>query len=144
MKIARISVYQVDLPLTEGSYSWSGGKSIQAYDSTVVRIETDSGLAGYGEVAPLGPAYLPSYAAGVRAGLAELAPHLIGEDPRAIGRLNRTMDRHLKGHPYVKAPIDVALWDILGQVTGQPVVTLLGGQHGEAVELYRAISQESP
>src|SRR5215469_10042241 len=106
MKIARISVYQVDLPLTEGSYSWSGGKSIQAYDSTVVRIETDSGLAGYGEVAPLGPAYLPAYAAGVRAGLAELAPHLIGQDPTQLGRLNRVMDTSLKGHPYVKSAVD--------------------------------------
>ena len=41
MKITRISVYQVDLPLHEGSYNWSGGKSIQVFDSTVIGIETD-------------------------------------------------------------------------------------------------------
>ena len=46
MKIARILAYQLDLPLKEGSYSFSGGRSIRAYDSTVVRIETDAGIVG--------------------------------------------------------------------------------------------------
>ena len=77
MKIERISTYQVDLPLHEGNYNWSGGKSVATFDSTVVRIETDAGITGFGEVCPLGPAYLPAYAAGCRAGIAELAPHLI-------------------------------------------------------------------
>src|SRR5208282_1740763 len=35
-------------------------------------------------------------------------------------------------------------WDILGQVTGQPVCVLLGGRYGDDFDLYRAISQESP
>ena len=144
MRITRLLAFQVDLPLAEGSYKWSGGKSVEVFDSTVVRLETDAGLTGHGESCPLGPAYLPSYAAGVRAGLAELAPHLLGEDPTQIGRLNRLMDRHLKGHPYVKSAIDVAAWDILGQASGQSVATLLGGRHGESIELYRAISQEAP
>ena len=54
MKITRINVYQVDLPLHEGSYKWSGGKSVEVFDSTVVAIETDAGLTGHGEVCPLG------------------------------------------------------------------------------------------
>ena len=64
MKINKINVYQVDLPLYEGSYNWSGGKSVAVFDSTVVAVETDDGITGYGEVCPLGPAYLPAYAAG--------------------------------------------------------------------------------
>ena len=66
MKITRIKVYQVDLPLHEGSYKWSGGKSVEVFDSTVVAIETDAGFTGHGEVCPLGPFYLPAYAAGAR------------------------------------------------------------------------------
>src|SRR5438270_1061422 len=54
------------------------------------------------------------------------------------------MDAALKGHAYVKSPIDMACWDILGKATGQPVCTLLGGRYGEDFVLYRAISQESP
>ena len=144
MKITRISAFQVDLPLHEGSYNWSGGKSVEVFDSTIVRVETDAGVVGHGEVCPLGPFYLPAYAAGARAGIAELAPHLIGEDPLDLERLNRRMDAALKGHPYVKSAIDIACWDVLGQVAGLPVVTLLGGRYGDSFPLYRAISQEAP
>ncbi len=144
MKIRRIACYQVDLPLREGSYKWSGGKSVSVFDSTIVQVETDSGIVGHGEVCPLGPFYLPAYAAGVRAGVKELAPHLIGWDPIQLACLNQRMDAALKGHPYVKSGIDIACWDILGQVAGQPVCTLLGGRYGDDFVLYRAISQEDP
>jgi cis-L-3-hydroxyproline dehydratase len=144
MKITSIRAYQVDLPLHEGSYKWSGGNVVTVFDSTVVAVETDAGITGYGEVCPLGPAYLPAYAAGVRAGLKEIGPKLLGLDPRDLGVLNRRMDQALRGHPYVKSGIDVACWDILGKASNQPVVTLLGGRYGDDFLLYRAISQESP
>ncbi|MGI9648197.1 MAG: cis-3-hydroxy-L-proline dehydratase [Acidimicrobiia bacterium] len=144
MKITRILAYQVDLPLHEGSYAWSGGKSVEVFDSTVVRVETDAGIVGHGEVCPLGPAYLPSYAEGVRAGLGKLAPLLIGHDPTQLEVINRFMDASLKGHPYVKSPIDMACWDILGQAAGQPLANLLGGRFGDDFVLYRAISQADP
>jgi L-alanine-DL-glutamate epimerase-like enolase superfamily enzyme len=144
MKITRIFAHRVELPLHEGSYKWSGGKSVSVFDSTIVGVETDTGLVGYGEVCPLGPFYLPAYAEGVRAGLRELAPHLIGFDPRELAKLNHRMDAALKGHAYVKSGIDIACWDILGKATGLPACVLLGGRFGEKVRLYRAISQESP
>ena len=144
MKIARIRTFQIDLPLHEGRYSWSGGKSVDVFDSTVVEVTTESGLVGYGEVCPLGPFYLPAFAAGVRAGVAELGPQLIGQNAILVEQLNRTMDRCLKGHPYVKSGIDMACWDLLGKATGQPVCELLGGRYGEDFVLYRAISQIEP
>ena len=144
MKITAIKAWQVDLPLKEGRYSWSNGNFVEVFDSTVVAIETDEGITGYAECCPLGSTYLPSYAKGVRAGLAEIGPHLIGENPLALNEINRVMDSSLRGHPYAKAPIDIACWDILGKVTGQPVYMLLGGAMQEDVALYRAISQESP
>ncbi|MAF09421.1 mandelate racemase [Candidatus Poribacteria bacterium] len=144
MQITRIKAYQADLPLHEGSYRWSGGKSVSVFDSTVVEIRTDEGVVGYGEVCPLGPFYLAAYGEGCRAGIGELAPHLIGEDPLELDKLNRLMDAAMKGHPYVKSAIDMACWDIVGKVSGLPVCTLLGGRHGDDFVLYRAISQESP
>ncbi len=69
------------------------------------------------EVCPLGPFYLPAYAEGVRAGIKELGPHLIGYDPRQLSLLNHRMDAALKGHAYVKSGIDIACWDILGKAT---------------------------
>jgi L-alanine-DL-glutamate epimerase-like enolase superfamily enzyme len=142
MKIKAIRAYQVDLPLKEGRYSWSGGNYMEVFDSTVVAVETDGGVTGYAECCPLGSAYLPSYAKGVRAGLAEIGPGLIGADPTKLWPLNHLMDSVLRGHPYVKAPIDIACWDILGKVASLPVHTLLGGAEQEKIALYRAISQE--
>ena len=144
MKIIAIRAWQVDLPLREGRYSWSDGHYVEVFDSTVVAVETDTGLTGYAECCPLGSAYLPSFARGVRAGLAEIGPNLIGQDPVNLSQINAVMDRSLRGHPYVKAPIDIACWDILGKHTGYPLHRLLGGKRQDAVQLYRAISQEAP
>ncbi|MBM3796034.1 MAG: mandelate racemase, partial [Acidobacteria bacterium] len=144
MIIARIKCYQVGLPLHEGSYKWSGRNSVQVFDSTVVEVETNEGVTGYGEICPLGAAYLPAYAAGARTGIAELAPQLIGLDPTQLALVNQAMDGAMRGHPYVKSAIDMACWDILGKVCGQPVANLLGGRFGDNFALYRAISQEAP
>ena len=144
MKITAIQVYQVDLPLYEGSYNWSGGKSVQVFDSNIVAVKTDTGMVGYGECCPLGPFYLPAYADGVRSGIRELGPHLIGMDPLRLGPLNQLMDQAMKGHPYVKSPIDIACWDIKGQQAQMPVCELMGGRYENDFVLYRAISQQSP
>ena len=142
MKITGIKAWQIDLPLVEGRYSWSNGNYVEVFDTTVVAVETDAGITGYAECCPLGSAYLPAYALGVREGLREIGPKLIGFDPTNLNGLNRHMDAVLRGHPYVKAPIDIACWDILGKVAGLPVYKLLGGAEQEKIALYRAISQE--
>lgn len=139
-----MDVYRVELPLHEGSYKWSGGNAVSIFDSTIVGVSTDAGITGWGEVCPLGPAYLPAYAAGARAGIAELAPQMIGLDPRETGAIARFMNQRMRGHPYVKSALDVACWDILGKASNQSVATLLGGRFGDDFPLYRAISQEAP
>ena len=141
MKISVIRVYQVDLPLVEGRYSWSEGKFVEVSDSTIVELITDDGQSGFGEVCPLGPFYLPAYGPGARAGIGELAATLLGQDPIAIGPMNRLMDKALLGHPYVKSAVDMACWDLLGKATGKSICDLMGGRFGENVALYRAISQ---
>jgi L-alanine-DL-glutamate epimerase-like enolase superfamily enzyme len=144
MRITKISAFRLELPLHEGSYKWSGGNTVEVFDSTLVEIQTDAGVTGYGEICPLGPAYLPAYAAGARTGIAEIAPKLLGLDPTQLGLINHTMDRAMRGHPYVKSALDMACWDILGKTSGQSVATLLGGRFGEDFALYRAISQDTP
>lgn len=144
MRITGIKAYRVELPLHEGAYRWSGGNVVSVFDSTIVAVETKQGVTGYGEVCPLGPAYLPAYANGARTGIAELAPSLLGLDPTELGAINRWMDSAMRGHPYVKSALDMACWDILGKVSGLSVATLFGGHYGEDFALYRAISQDTP
>ena len=62
MRITNISAWRAELPLHEGAYKWSGGNSVAVFDSTTVAVHTDAGITGYGEVCPLGPAYLPAAA----------------------------------------------------------------------------------
>ena len=98
----------------------SGGRVIETLPSTVVRVTTESGVDGFGEVCPLGPAYLPSHGGGARAALVELAPAVIGLSVSNLGAVNAAMDRALMGHGYAKSAIDTACWDAFGRATGTP------------------------
>ena len=129
--------------MREGSYSWST-QSHTAFDTTIVLIDADAGITGVGECCPLGPTYLPAYAHGVRAGISQLAPHLIGHDPTQLDLINTVMDTQLKGHPYVKSAIDMACWDLLGKAAGLPLYILLGGKLQEKVRLYKVVTRADP
>jgi L-alanine-DL-glutamate epimerase-like enolase superfamily enzyme len=115
-----------------------------SFDTLIVCLDTDEGLQGWGEMAPLGAFYDPSFAGGARSALEELAPLILGQDPTQIMALARRMDFHLKGHPYAKSAIDMACWDLLGKKSGLPLAELLGGRYGPSVDLYRSIAQEAP
>src|SRR3990170_5662577 len=144
MRIERIEVFGYDLHYIHGIYVMSGGRVVSSLPSTVVRMLTDEEIEGWGEVCPLGQTYLPAFAEGARAALRQLAPALIGADPRNLAEVNIRMEGVLLGQGYAKSPLDIACWDILGKATGLPVVTLLGGRCGEDFALYRAISQNAP
>lgn len=143
MKITRIAIHRVELPVAEGTYSWAD-QAHQAFDSTVVRIDTDQGLTGWGETCPLGSTYLAAFAEGARAGIARLAPSLIGMDPTGTDVVADAMDRNLKGHPYAKSALDMACWDLLGKATGRPVWALLGGRQQASVRLYKVVTRGDP
>lgn len=144
MKITRIRVYQVDLPLDK-PYALSGGRlNYSALDSTVVLVETDQGLLGVGESCPWGATYLPAFATGVRAGLDVLGPQLLGCNPLYLDSLNQLMDQALPGHPYIKSALDMACWDILGRFSNLPVYALLGGRFNDGLALQSSIPTASP
>ena len=142
MKIQNIKVYKINIPLKEGSYKWAHNNKVEEFDTSIVVIETDENIMGVGEVCTLGSSYLPAYSKGVRSGILEIGKNLIGKDPTNIANINFEMEKKLKGHPYVKSPIDMACWDILGKYHKMPLWKLLGGKFGEKIDLYRAISQE--
>uniref|UniRef100_A0A8H7TQB7 Mandelate racemase/muconate lactonizing enzyme N-terminal domain-containing protein n=1 Tax=Bionectria ochroleuca TaxID=29856 RepID=A0A8H7TQB7_BIOOC len=121
LKIARIDVFQVDLPYRGGVYRLSGGREYKSFDATIVRITTQNGIEGWGESTPFGSNWIASHALGVRAGIAEIAPKLIGLDPRRVDRVYDAMDAALIGHSHAKTALDVACWDIFGKATGLPV-----------------------
>lgn len=139
MRIARVTISGYELRYAHGAYVMSGGRTITALQSTVVTLETDDGHAGHGETCPLGATYLPAHAAGARAALEEVAPALLGVDPRNLGAVWAALDGALAGHLYAKSAVDIACWDLLGQAAGLPVSALLGGVLAPDFPLYVAI-----
>src|SRR5436190_9964614 len=100
-------------------------------DGCLIRIETDSGIVGYGE------AGLPSAAARARVDM--IAPQLIGQDPLAIERhfymMAATQYSFMANIPTVSG-IDIALWDLAGKITGYPIYRLLGGPMRKNIPVY--------
>ena len=144
MKITRISIYKTDLPYVDGVYRWGRGNAIDIAKASVVVIETDAGISGCGEFTPCGENYMVAHSEGVEAAARLMAPEMIGEDPRQVGRMERLMDHIIQGHGYAKAPFDAAFWDVLGKATEQPVWMLLGGKMTDGAPMYRVAPQNDP
>ena len=142
--IESIDVFRIEVPFRDAYIVSEYGRQIGRYDSTVVKITCSSGQVGWGEAVTLGSTYLPAYAQGVRTGIQEIAPALIGADPLGTGRINDLMDECLKGHPYVKSALDMACWDLLGQSAKLPLKVLLGGESSQRVDLYKTIYRAAP
>ena len=127
MKITRLSVYQVDLPLEHPYWLSAGRLKFECLDATLVKVETDAGITGWGEGTPWGHTYVPAHGPGIRAGIETMASFILGLDPRRVLDVERAMDLALPGHLYAKSPIDMACWDIAGKAAGLPIADLMGG-----------------
>jgi L-alanine-DL-glutamate epimerase-like enolase superfamily enzyme len=77
MKIRRVKLYDISVPFGDAAYTMGKRKSISSITGSVVSMETDEGITGWGEMVPWGSTYLLEFAEGVRAGLALLSPKLI-------------------------------------------------------------------
>ncbi len=143
MKITRIRIYKTGLPYVGGAYVWGAGNTIEVAQASVVAIDTDAGLQGCGEFTPCGENYMIAHSEGVEALARLVAPKLLGEDPRQVGKIEQIMDHAVQGHGYAKAPFDAACWDILGQACDQPVWMLLGGKLTDGAPMYRVAPQKA-
>lgn len=142
MKIKRISLWHVPLTSHE-TYYMAAGKTCDTVETVVLRVETDAGITGWGEVCPI-PHYLPAYARGVAPALEEMAAVLIGSDPTGVEALIARLEAHLVDHRYAKSALDIAFWDITGQLANLPVHALLGGRHSDTLPLYHSITCVEP
>ena len=142
MKIVRITLWRV--PLTSHrTYLMADGKACATVETVVLRLDSDAGLSGWGEVCPI-PHYLPAYAGGVEPVVAEVAPLLLDVDPVGPEAVMAKVDAHLQGHVYAKSAIDIALWDLTAKTAGLPLHRLLGGQRCASLPLYHSITCIAP
>jgi muconate cycloisomerase len=144
MKIVDVDVMLVSLP-TRRIHKWAGLRGpIGRY--VVIRLRSDEGLEGWGETQCLpdwGGAYMRYYGEtpeSVRHVIRDLLlPALREADAFAIPTIHASMDRIIKGHPYAKAALDIALHDLKGRALGVPVYDLLGGRFREWIPIGHSI-----
>lgn len=142
MKITSITLWKVALT-SHVTYSMASGKTCDTVDTVVVRLDTDQGLSGWGEVCPI-PHYLPAYANGVAPAVEEIAPVLLGRDLCGPEALIDEANAFLPDHRYAKSAIDIALWDLTARAAGVPLHALLGGRRSEALPVYHSITCVEP
>jgi cis-L-3-hydroxyproline dehydratase len=141
--VTRVRGWRQLQPFRDGTYATSGG-SADGFDSLIVAVDCAGGVTGWGEMAPLGSFYDAAFAAGAQAAARELAPLLVGADPRQPQALMRRMDAALRGHPYAKSAFSIALWDAAARIAEVPLCEALGGRFCDAVALYRAVAPLEP
>ena len=140
MKIREIRALGLRGASPEGGWS----EEIRPEDCvhTLIAVFTDEGVTGYGSVFTNDGL--------VKAALQVLEPLYRGENALEPERVSEKLHQNMfwlgRGGSITHAisGIDIALWDILGKVTGQPVGRLLGGRYRERVRPYASILMEQP
>lgn len=143
MKITCVEAAPLGVPLDEPLH-W-GSMVVTSKGGILVRVHTDEGLIGIGEAG-----FSSEYFSTVGPVINErLAPLLIGEDPTRVQELWQKMHAatHMWGRrgveTYALSGVDIALWDLLGKVAGQPIYKLLGAAKDKA-RAYFAPSLKGP
>jgi D-galactarolactone cycloisomerase len=141
MRITAIETSIVSLPFTMGGpHPLFAGKPWNRLEILLVKVETEDGLVGWGE--SFGHTAIPATKAALDS---IVAPLVVGREAGDINALNRQVlhATHLLGRNgpfvYAYAGIDIALWDLLGKRTGQPLWRLLGGAPSAPLEAYASL-----
>ena len=133
MKIARISCTVLRYPLpTPLRPSWAPGRTFTDTSCTVIEIETDEGVSGFGAAPDTGAIGLGTIATMV-------APYIVGEDPFAVERISPILRNAARDGSYPWG-VETALWDIIGKASGQPVHRLWGG-YADRLPAYASLAE---
>lgn len=144
VQIRRIETIPVRIPIRADLAIRSSLGSHTFSPFLILRIHTDEGVMGLGEVSSTPRWSGEDNVTAHRVIHEYLEPALKGHNPLDIEIAVIKMNRVLAAHPFTKAGIEMALWDILGKVAGMPVYCLLGGKVREVVPLKFSISGAPP
>ena len=121
-RITQVEIFPFSLQVKRTMHIAIGN---MAAENVLVRIQTADGLVGWGESSPFAPVTGETQETDVVMGR-RLAGIIRGRDPFDIPRIASDMAAHTPGFPSIKAALEMALWDLCGKITGQPVSRLLG------------------
>lgn len=145
LKIRGGEVFLVALPIRR-PHHWVGHTARLGEGYAVLRLELESGVVGWGEAQVIGTwggdhgaRYGETPKMTATAIKEILLPAIAGSNVTEIEQLHARMNRALRGYPYAKAAIDVAVHDAIGKIYGVPVYQLLGGKVRDGTALAHSI-----
>jgi L-alanine-DL-glutamate epimerase-like enolase superfamily enzyme len=144
VKITRVETTPVVVPIKPRLMIRAAHGSHDRSPFLLVRIHTDEGIIGLGEVSCTPGWSGEDHFTAAHFIQSFFAPLLVGEDPTAIERLTARIFGAVAGNPFTKAAVEMALWDILGKSVGKPVYRLIGGAVREAVTIKWSVSGREP
>lgn len=131
MKITDIKLGSISVPLKKPFKT--ALRTVESVEDIIVRIETDTGNIGYGEAPPTGVITGDTTGAIIGAIEDHIKKHLIGMDIENIEEIMLRLDKSIVGNNSAKAAVDIAIYDLYGQLYKAPVYKLLGGYKKEIV-----------
>lgn len=136
MLIKSIEPIAISLPMLKPVIM--AGEEVRRADNVLVRIETDTGMVGWGE-AGAAPMHTGETVESMTAAVHHLLAHLIGRDANDIEGARAAMDGRMYGNHGAKAAIEIALHDLAGRANQKPVHALLGGKKRSRMPLLGVI-----
>ena len=145
MKISQYKLYKVSIP-TRRKHTWASSTADVGQGWVILELVTSDGIVGYGEATTM-----PEWGGDFSRYFGEsfettevvvrdqLFPAIEGMDPFDIDLIHHRMDKAIRGFPYAKAAIDIALYDIMGKSEDKPVYQLLGGQYRRAIPIAHSL-----
>ncbi len=131
MKITDIKLGRIAIPLKRPFKT--ALRTVHSVEDVIVRIETDTGHVGYGEAPPTGVITGDTTGAIIGAIEEHIKKQLVGMDIASFEEIMIKLDKSVVKNTSAKAAIDIALYDLHGQLYGAPVYKLLGGFRKELV-----------
>jgi len=125
MKITEVRLGRISVPLRTPFKT--ALRTVNSVEDVVVQILTDSGKVGYGEAPPTGAITGDTTGAIIGAIQDHIAKTIIGKDVEDFEPLLQSVQKAIVGNTSAKAAVDMALWDLYGQLYNIPVYKLLGG-----------------
>src|SRR6056297_354958 len=144
LKITNIEAFPYALP-TRRKFRWASLKD-QIGGFVFVKIETNEGIIGYVEATP-SPDWggdFNRYGGNTLNAVCDvilnvIKPLLLGTDPTNVAQAHMVMEKYIRANSYAKCAVDIALYDIWGKMTNQPVYQLLGGKVREKLPIAHMI-----
>lgn len=129
MKITDIKIGHISVPLKKPFKT--ALRTVNSVEDVIVRIETDTGNVGYGEAPPTGVITGDTTGGIIGAIEDHIKKHLLGMDIENLEELMLKLDNSVVKNTSAKAAVDIAIYDLYGQLYKAPVYKLLGGYRKE-------------